>query len=64
MYIHASRGQRFGYTQQSAKADGSGEDHHAGETLQSAHREDLLLLDTLLHPLPWDPTFRQHGNRR
>src|SRR5690554_7787065 len=63
MYIHASRGWEYGYAQQAAEANGPGQGHPAGETLQPAYRKDLLLLDTLLHSLPRGPTSRRHGRR-
>src|SRR5690554_1449305 len=63
MDIHVSGGREYGYAQQTAEADGPGQGHPTGETLQPAHREDLLLLDTLLHSLPRRPASRRHGRR-
>ena len=35
------------------KTDGPRESHHEGETLQPAHREGLLLLNSLFNSLQW-----------
>src|SRR5690554_1707192 len=63
MHIHVSREWEYGHAQQAAEANGPGQGHHAGETLQPAHRKNLLLLDALLHSLPRGPASRRHGGR-
>ena len=48
-----TRATTYGRAEHTTQADGSCEGHHAGKTLQTAYREDLLLLDPLLHSFPW-----------
>ena len=41
MDIHASGGREYGYAQQTAEADGPGQGHPAGETLELAKLQQI-----------------------